>query len=55
MSLEIRHMVVRSTVVDSDRGPSKETSDEKIEAIREEVLEECRRLIRDLWDGRKER
>jgi hypothetical protein len=56
MSLEIRQMVVKSSVVRKE--PQSMTDIEREEhqaAFREELLEECRRLILKQWKGRGER
>ena len=56
MSLEIRQMVVKSSVVREE--PQSMTDLEREEyraAFREDLLEECRRLILKQWKGRGER
>lgn len=56
MALEVRQMVVKSTITQGRTGePPGRDSERRLEALKEEVLEECRRWIRALRDDPRER
>jgi Family of unknown function (DUF5908) len=56
MGLEIRQMVVKSTVTREPAGGSIESRrEEDRRTLRQELLEECRRLIESTWNARGER
>lgn len=56
MPLEVRQMIVKSTVIkEPDTAYARREPRVDVRAIKEEVLEECRRLISELRIERGER
>jgi hypothetical protein len=57
MPLEVRQLVVRSSVIQGDGGEASDSTadQEKEEALRRHLAEELRRALRSARDDRKER
>lgn len=55
MSIEIRELVIKSTIVDRPAASAEETAAQQITALREALLRECRLLVVSLLRERGER
>ncbi len=53
MAIEIKQLLIKSTI--TDEGTEEAISREAIVAIKDEVLDECRRLIKEMASDRGQR
>lgn len=54
MSIEIRQLLIKSNILPS-RGDARPAAPELPRERKEELLAECRRMLREMLDARKER
>lgn len=55
MSIEIRELVIKSTIVDRPASSGEEAPAQQIPALREALMRECRQLVVSLLRERGER
>jgi hypothetical protein len=55
MSIEIRQLLIKSTVLPARGEPARTEPRELPRVRREELLAECRRMLREMLDARRER
>jgi len=56
MSIDIKQMVIKSNIVQREEDCDSDCScDSDTEQLRETMLAECRRLVQELFNARKER
>ena len=56
MAIEIRHLTIKSTIVDDRRySPLDESPEVDVDEIKEQLLTECKRLIAENLRGSRER
>lgn len=55
MSIEVKQLIVKSTLVGDDRENQPPTPAVDIESLKNQVLDECRELIEQFIESRQER
>lgn len=55
MAIEIKQLLIKSTVVDDEYHDGNSQQQRAPEAIKHELLEECRRLIQDMLSDKGQR
>lgn len=55
MAIEIKQLLIKSSVVDDAHQDDKASAAASAEAIKYEVLEECRRLIQEMLNDKGQR
>jgi hypothetical protein len=55
MSIEVKQLIVKSTLVDDSRDDERSEPTVDIERLKRQVIDECRRLIEQSLESRQER